>query len=65
MYARLLFPVHYFETIEDYYRSQIREERLEIGQNFGQLLDHEKENELFLQVFQEKVKLPRLILPMS
>ncbi|KMK77657.1 spore coat putative kinase YutH [Alkalihalobacillus pseudalcaliphilus] len=60
MYARLLFPVHYFETIEDYYRSQIREERLEIGQNFGQLLDHEKENELFLQVFQEKVKLPRM-----
>ncbi|WP_413378660.1 spore coat putative kinase YutH [Alkalihalobacillus sp. 1P02AB] len=59
MYARLLFPVHYFETIEDYYRSQIREEKFQIGQRFTQLLEHEKDNETFLQVFQENIKMPR------
>ncbi len=51
LYARLLFPLHYFETIEHYYRSQVREAREEAGRDFFHLLEQEYRNEQFLKEF--------------
>ncbi|MBP3949903.1 spore coat putative kinase YutH [Bacillus suaedae] len=51
LYARLLFPLHYFETIENYYKSQIHEEKAESRFEFLKLLDDEKKNEQFLKEF--------------
>ncbi|MCM3714054.1 spore coat putative kinase YutH [Halalkalibacter oceani] len=51
LYARLVFPLHYFEAVEDYYSSQIREEQISAGQHLFQLLDTEGENEKFLKEF--------------
>ncbi|GAE33275.1 spore coat putative kinase YutH [Halalkalibacter akibai] len=59
LYARLLFPLHYFETIEDYYRSQLREEKIKYGQSFMNLLEHEHKNEHFLKEFARRILLSR------
>lgn len=55
LYARLLFPLHYFEAIEHYYRSQIREAKEEAAQAFFHLLEQENRNEQFLKEFAEGV----------
>ncbi|NEU30076.1 spore coat protein YutH [bacterium LRH843] len=55
LFARLLFPLHYFETIEHYYRSQIREIKEEAGQEFFRLLEREHKNEQFLKTFAKNV----------
>ncbi len=55
LYARLLFPLHYYETIEHYYRSQVKEIRNEAGDEFFRLLKNEPKNEQFLKVFGEQV----------
>jgi spore coat protein YutH len=59
LYARLLFPLHYFEAIEEYYRSQIKEERITHGQAFLRLLDNEHKNEQFLKEFAERTLMTR------
>ncbi|WP_100373929.1 spore coat putative kinase YutH [Bacillus sp. FJAT-45037] len=58
-YARLLFPVHYFETIENYYRAQINEERTQFGQTFFSIIEQEQTNEQFLKQFSEMVRIPK------
>ncbi|KHF41109.1 spore coat putative kinase YutH [Halalkalibacter okhensis] len=55
LYARLLFPLHYFEAIEGYYRSQIQEEKIQLGQSFFQMLEKEHKNERFLKEFAETI----------
>ena len=54
LYARLLFPLHYFEAVEDYYRSQIVEEKEEHANYFFHLLESEQSNEQFLREFRER-----------
>ncbi|TWI60103.1 spore coat putative kinase YutH [Halalkalibacter nanhaiisediminis] len=63
LYARLLFPLHYFETIEHYYRSQVKEEKVEAGQAFFRLLKQEKQNERFLKEFAVGVLSSKAIAP--
>ncbi|OLS35186.1 spore coat protein YutH [Alkalihalophilus pseudofirmus] len=58
-YARLLFPVHYFESIENYYRAQINEDKQEHGQVFFSLIEQEGENEQFLKQFSEMIRIPK------
>ncbi|MDQ0206602.1 spore coat putative kinase YutH [Alkalicoccobacillus murimartini] len=58
MYARLLYPVHYFELIEDYYRCQIPIEQQKLGQSFLRLIEDEKVNETFLHRFAQERHLP-------
>ncbi|WP_227937467.1 spore coat putative kinase YutH [Alkalihalobacillus deserti] len=59
LYARLLFPLHYFEAVEDYYLSQITDEKIERGQQFFQILENEHKNERFLKEFVEHVLMSR------
>ncbi|KYG33541.1 spore coat putative kinase YutH [Alkalihalobacillus trypoxylicola] len=59
MYSRLLFPVHYYEAIENYYRSQLNEDKHTHGQVFTGMLNDENKNEHFLQLFQETIKVPQ------
>lgn len=56
LYARLLFPLHYFEIIEDYYRAQVPEERGGIAEDFKVLLDTEKGNEQLLAELAEEAR---------
>ncbi|MCM2675468.1 spore coat putative kinase YutH [Alkalicoccobacillus plakortidis] len=58
MFSRLLYPVHYFETIEDYYRCQIPIDQQKLGQSFLDLIAQEKVNETFLHRFAEERYLP-------
>ncbi|WP_082393722.1 spore coat putative kinase YutH [Bacillus sp. JCM 19034] len=51
LYARLLFPRHYFEAIEFYYSAQVKEDRIRRGQQFMKLLMNEANNETFLRDF--------------
>ncbi|WP_100405314.1 spore coat putative kinase YutH [Bacillus solitudinis] len=60
-YARLLFPLHYFETIESYYRSQLPDEKNVYGQAFFQLLEKEQLNQQFLEQFLNQIQLQRTV----
>ncbi|MDE5415329.1 spore coat putative kinase YutH [Alkalihalobacterium chitinilyticum] len=53
IYARLLFPLKYFETLENYYGTQLKEERLYYGEKFFHLLDREQRNQTFLSDFHQ------------
>ncbi|RQW21237.1 spore coat protein YutH [Bacillus sp. C1-1] len=59
MYARLLFPLYYFELIEQYYRAQMPQEQLQFASNIESFLDKEKENGAFLNELAEEAKLHR------
>lgn len=59
MFSRLLFPLHYFETIENYYRAQIPNQQRERATDFQTFLDNEKLNVDFLSNFAEEAKLSR------
>ncbi|ARK31926.1 spore coat putative kinase YutH [Halalkalibacter krulwichiae] len=59
MYARLVFPLHYFEAVEDYYRSQLKEEKIKRGQHFLHILEQEHANERFLREVAEHVLMSR------
>ncbi|MEK4566100.1 spore coat putative kinase YutH [Alkalihalobacillus sp. FSL R5-0424] len=58
MFARLLYPVHYFELVEDYYRCQIPIDQQKLGQTFLQLIEQEKDNEIFLHRFADVRPMP-------
>ncbi|GAE27642.1 spore coat protein S [Halalkalibacter wakoensis JCM 9140] len=58
-YARLLFPLHYYEAVEAYYRSQIKEEKAQLGQSFLTMLQNEHKNEQFLKQFAQSVLMSR------
>ncbi|PAE97596.1 spore coat putative kinase YutH [Shouchella clausii] len=59
MYARLIFPLHYFEVIENYYQAQLPHEQREYGKQFQQLLDRETSNADFLGELADEAKLSR------
>ncbi|WP_209125756.1 spore coat putative kinase YutH [Alkalihalobacillus sp. BA299] len=55
IYARLLFPLKYFEIIESYYGTQLKSDRLYYGERFLDLLDQEQRNQNFLSRFHQLV----------
>lgn len=57
LYSRLLFPLHYFVTIEGFYRSKMERSRSYYANEFLALLEKEKDNELFLQRFLDEFQL--------
>jgi spore coat protein YutH len=58
LYARLLFPVHYFETIEGYYLSKSDAERKRYERKLVNYLENTNEFESFLGGFYELIGLP-------
>ncbi|TYR78692.1 spore coat protein YutH [Priestia megaterium] len=55
LYARLLFPVHYFEVIEGYYSVQSEEQRQLYYQKLEDVLAHSSHYEHFLKQFYQSV----------
>jgi spore coat protein YutH len=51
LYARLLFPIHYFECIEGYYLTQSDEERVQYKQKLQTILQDSSNYERFLAEF--------------
>ncbi|MEH6936572.1 spore coat protein YutH [Bacillus sp. JJ664] len=58
LYARLLFPVHYFETIEGYYLSKTDADRKRHERKLVHYLETTSEFESFLGNFYEMIGLP-------
>lgn len=58
LYARLLFPVHYFETVEGYYLSKNDAEKKRHERKLVTYLENTEEFEAFLGSFYELIGLP-------
>ncbi|WP_445492333.1 spore coat putative kinase YutH [Niallia sp. 03133] len=58
VYARLMFPLHYVECIEDFYSAVHEEDRLFLEDRMKKYLSHSKESEQFLREFFENVEVP-------
>ncbi|MBA2875635.1 spore coat putative kinase YutH [Thermaerobacillus caldiproteolyticus] len=57
IYARLLFPLHYFECIEGYYVTEHEEEKKKYEQTLITILDRSREYERFLGSFYDLLEL--------
>ncbi|WVE36621.1 spore coat protein YutH, partial [Priestia megaterium] len=55
LYARLLFPVHYFEVIEGYYSVQDEREKQKYYEKLEGVLAHSSHYEAFLKRFYQSV----------
>jgi spore coat protein YutH len=51
LYARLLFPLHYFECIENYYITRSEQDKKMLEEQLGKILMHAPEYERFLGSF--------------
>lgn len=51
LYARLIFPLHYFECIENYYSTQVEQEKRILEERLSKIIRHSSENERFLAGF--------------
>ncbi|WP_078555650.1 spore coat putative kinase YutH [Bacillus alkalicellulosilyticus] len=58
VYARLLFPLHYFEVVEGYYRYHLSTSQEYYAKQFITVLDEEIKNEQFLRSFFTELQLP-------
>ncbi|MBO9130701.1 spore coat putative kinase YutH [Bacillus sp. 165] len=58
LYARLMFPLHYFETIEGYYLSGSEQQREAHQERLEGIVEDAKEFEKFLGNFYTMIKLP-------
>ena len=58
LYARLLFPVHYFMTVEDYYMRQDKEEKYLHEERLLYMLEDTNTYEDFLKNFFGSIRLP-------
>lgn len=65
LYARLLFPLHYFETVEEYYITASEQQKRSHEEKLKKLLDQSREYEEFLRDFFPVVGVPmgRLNIP--
>ncbi|WP_027410076.1 spore coat putative kinase YutH [Anoxybacteroides tepidamans] len=59
VYARLLFPIHYFECIEGYYSTKIEEEKRSYEQRLKVMLENTHDYERFLASFYDQFGLSR------
>lgn len=67
LYARLLFPLHFFECIEGYYMSKSDQEREKQSQQLESILTHSSDHERFLASFlsivgidEKRLKIPSI-----
>lgn len=51
IYARLLFPIHYVECIENYYSAIQEADRLFLEERLKKMLSQSRDLELFLKEF--------------
>lgn len=58
VYSRLLFPVHYFEIIEDYYSTKNQEAKKKLGEKMEKTLKQTQTYEEFLRNFFEVNRIP-------
>jgi spore coat protein YutH len=58
LYARLLFPLHYFECVEDYYITQSEQDKKWQEERFSKYLQTSSEYEKFLGEFYQLVEAP-------
>ncbi len=57
-YSRLLFPLHYFETIEDYYVTDSEQKKLMLQERLQKYLWQSDDHERFLGSFYEFAEVP-------
>ncbi|WP_147535302.1 spore coat putative kinase YutH [Bacillus marasmi] len=58
LYARLLFPLHYFECVEEYYVSNSEQTKHTLDDRLQKILNHSSEYEQFLASFYGLVEVP-------
>lgn len=58
LYARLLFPLHYFDCVENYYSTTSEEEKHRSGDRLQRYLQYTGEHEQFLGRFFELLQVP-------
>lgn len=51
LFARLIFPLHYFDCVESYYGSQSEQEKRSLEEWLSKIIKHSAENERFLAGF--------------
>ena len=57
-YSRLLFPLHYFECIEEYYISQSEQQKKTVEEKLERYLKHSHQYESFLSDFYHLSEVP-------
>ncbi len=58
IYSRLLFPVHYFECIEEYYISQTEQQKKTVEEKLERYMNHSQNYESFLSDFYHLSEVP-------
>ncbi|MCQ6276543.1 spore coat protein YutH [Bacillus sp. V3B] len=58
LYARLLFPLHYVECVEDYYSTTSEQKQRFLTERLEKYLKHSNETEKFLQYFFQLIEVP-------
>jgi spore coat protein YutH len=58
LYSRLLFPLHYFECVENYYITNSEQEKLALEERLQRYLTYSAEQERFLAGFYQLVDAP-------
>lgn len=58
LYARLLFPIHYLECVEEYYITSSEQERHVLNERLNKYLNQTREHERFLGSFYDLVEVP-------
>jgi spore coat protein YutH len=58
LYARLLFPLHYFESIENYYITQLEQTRNQLEDQLQKYLKQSSDHERFLSNFYQLCEAP-------
>lgn len=58
LYARLLFPLHFFDNVENYYITSSEQEKNSLQDRFVKSLDQTKEHEDFLSSFYQLAEVP-------
>lgn len=58
LYARLMFPLHFFDTVEGYYMTNSEQQKRMLQEQFSKYLDQTKEHERFLGSFYQLAEVP-------
>jgi len=58
LYARLMFPLHFFDCVESYYITNSEQQRYMLQDQFQKYLDQTREHERFLGNFYQLVEVP-------
>lgn len=60
LYARLLFPLHYVECVEEYFTTDSEQRQRTLEENLAKYLKQSKDHELFLGTFFDLIEVPTL-----